>query len=48
MCGVDLQDVTLSVKLHLVDTYLTVESVDRVGIVVAVVYDVVVVAIDEH
>ena len=48
MCGGNLQDVALGVKLHLVYTYLTVETVDRVGIVVAVVYDVVVVAVDEH
>ena len=48
MSGDDLLDISLCIELHLVDTYLTVESMDGVGIVVTVIYDVVIVAIDEY
>ena len=48
MSGDNLQDISLCIELHLVDTYLTVESMDGVGIVVAVIYDVVIVTVNEH
>ena len=41
MCGDDGQDVAIGVELHLVDAHLTVEAVDGLRVVVAVVDDVV-------
>ena len=41
MCGINRQDIPLVVKVELVDAHLTIESMYRLRVVVAVIYDIV-------